>query len=55
MEQRRKCIEVTKARREQTSLKQRKIREALTAKSQQGSWTARAAVELQTLIRIHGN
>ena len=54
MEQRRKCIEVTKVRREQTSLKQRKIREVLTAKHQQGSWTARAAIELQSLIKIHG-
>jgi hypothetical protein len=54
MEEKRRCLEVARVRRDQAASRQLKIRAEVTAKQQQGGWVSKAQQELQNLHKIHG-
>ena len=54
MEEKRRCLEVARVRRDQAAGRHLKIRAEVTAKQQQGGWVSKAQQELQNLHKIHG-
>lgn len=54
MEEKRRCLEIARVRRDQAASRHLKIRAEVTAKQQQGGWVSKAQQELQNLHKIHG-